>query len=54
MLLFHAYQVSPTDREIGRTNAKSAVRWIDMTCGDDEEGGEVHQRPESETQIGLE
>ena len=23
---------------------QSAVRWIDMTCGDDEEGGEVHQR----------
>ena len=25
--------------------SQPAVRWIDMTCGDDEEGGEVHQRP---------
>ena len=23
---------------------QSAVRWIDMTCGDEEEGGDVHQR----------
>ena len=24
--------------------SQSAVRWIDMTCGDDEEGGEVEER----------
>ena len=28
---------------------QSAVRWIDMTRGDDDEGGEVHQRLENDT-----